>query len=132
MSLSDATAALLFEGISAAQMEFEEEDVALPDITHLQFSVLAILRNSEQSGRTVRDQLKDMGMRRSGPAFYQLMSRLEEADLLVGRYDQKIIDGQIIKERFYSLTNAGAVAWEATRDFYLNTIRATETASQKA
>ncbi len=112
-------------------MEFEEEDVPLPDITHLQFSVLAILRNGEHSGRTVRDQLKDMGMRRTGPAFYQLMSRLEEAGLLIGRYDQKIIDGQIIKERCYSLTDAGGAAWEATRDFYLDTIRATETASQK-
>lgn len=103
----------------------------LPDITHLQFSVLAILRNGEQSGHIVRDQLRGMGMRRSGPAFYQLMSRLEDAVLLIGRYDQKIIDGQIIKERFYSLTDAGNVAWEATRDFYLDTIRATETASEK-
>ena len=103
----------------------------LPDITHLQFSVLAILRNGEVSGRDVRGRLAEMGMRRTGTAFYQLMGRLEEAVLVIGRYDQKIIDGQIIKERYYSLAEEGAQAWEATRDFYVDTIRATEV-TQKA
>lgn len=51
------------------------------------------------------------------------MSRLEDAELVAGRYDHKIVDGQIIKERFYTITEQGAAAWEATRDFYVETIR---------
>jgi DNA-binding PadR family transcriptional regulator len=105
-----------------------DHDVKLPRITHLQFSVLASLRGGEQAGKAVRGQLAELGLRRSGPAFYQLMSRLEDAGLVEGRYDQKVIDGQIIKERFYAITEDGLDAWQATRDFYVETIRAAEQA----
>ena len=54
----------------------------LPQITHLQFSVLAFLQGGERPGKSVRQQLAERGMRRSGPAFYQLMSRLEDAGLV--------------------------------------------------
>jgi len=100
--------------------------VKLPRITHLQFSVLAHLHAGETAGKDVRRHLAELGMRRSGPAFYQLMSRLEDAGMVDGRYDQKVIDGQIIKERFYTITDAGIGAWKATRDFYVETIRAAE------
>jgi len=100
--------------------------VKLPKITHLQFSVLASLMGGEQAGKSVRRQLAELGMRRSGPAFYQLMSRLEDAGLVVGRYDQKVVDGQIIKERVYEVSDEGAAAWQATRDFYVETIRTAE------
>lgn len=98
----------------------------LPQITHLQFSVLAFLHGGERPGKAVRQQLAELGMRRSGPAFYQLMGRLEDAGLVEGRYDQKIVDGQIIKERLYAISEAGADAWQATRDFYVETIRSAE------
>ena len=98
----------------------------LPRITHLQFSVLASLRGGELSGKAVRAQLAGLGLRRSGPAFYQLMSRLEDAGLVAGRYEQQVIDGQIIKERVYTITGQGEKAWQATRDFYVDTIRAAE------
>lgn len=97
----------------------------LPPITHLQFSVLAFLHGGEQAGKSVRRHLADLGMRRSGPAFYQLMSRLEDAGLVRGRYDQQVIDGQIIKERRYTISDEGLRAWQATRDFYVETIRST-------
>jgi DNA-binding PadR family transcriptional regulator len=100
--------------------------VKLPDITHLQFSVLASLMGGEQTGKAVRRQLAELGMKRSGPAFYQLMSRLEDAGLVAGRYDQKVVDGQIIKERVYAISAEGAAAWQSTRDFYVETIRSTE------
>ena len=103
--------------------------MTLPDITHLQFSVLAFLQGGEQRGRELRGQLAGLGLRRSGPAFYQMMSRLEDAELVAGRYDQKIVDGQIIKERFYTITEEGTAAWEATRDFYVETIRSAERAA---
>lgn len=98
----------------------------LPRITHLQFSVLASLRGGEQAGKAVRAQLAELGLRRSGPAFYQLMSRLEDAGLVAGRYEQQVIDGQIIKERVYTITEKGERAWQTTRDFYADTIRAAE------
>ena len=102
--------------------------MTLPNITHLQFSVLTFLHDAEHPGRDLRRRLAELGMRRSGPAFYQLMSRLEDAGLVSGAYDQKIVDGQIIKERFYTISEAGAEAWQATRDFYVETIRSAEQA----
>jgi DNA-binding PadR family transcriptional regulator len=90
----------------------------LPDVTHLQFLVLGLLRGGTRTGHALRRGLARHGVRRSGPAFYQMMARLEDAGLVGGEYDQKIVDGQIIKERRYALTPAGERAWGATRAFY--------------
>ena len=90
----------------------------LPEVTHLQFLVLGILRGGARTGHAVRKALARHGVRRSGPAFYQMMARLEDANLVAGEYDQKIVDAQIIKERRYSLTPPGESAWAATRAFY--------------
>jgi DNA-binding PadR family transcriptional regulator len=94
----------------------------IPAITHLQFLVLGLLRSAPQHGRHVRRELARHGVRRSGPAFYQMMARLEDAGLVGGAYDQRVVASQIIKERRYTLTPAGAAAWNATRDFYLSSI----------
>ena len=48
----------------------------IPKITHLQFLVLGQLRGQEQAGRVLREALAAHGVRRSAPAFYQLMARL--------------------------------------------------------
>src|SRR6476661_4180546 len=96
----------------------------IPEITHLQFLVLGMLRGGERTGRLVRRTLKRHGIERSGPAFYQMMARLEDAGLVAGEYDQKIVDGQIIKERRYALTPRGGAAWTATRAFYSDAIDA--------
>jgi DNA-binding PadR family transcriptional regulator len=96
----------------------------IPEITHLQFLVLGMLRGGERLGRVVRRTLKRHGIDRSGPAFYQMMARLEDAGLVAGEYDQKIVDGQIIKERRYTLTPRGEAAWTATRAFYSDAIEA--------
>ena len=102
--------------------------VRIPRITHLQFLVLGMLRGSARRGRHVRRELGKHGVRRSGPAFYQMMARLEDAGLVAGAYDQRIVAGQIIKERQYTLTPSGLAAWTATRDFYLTKIAAFERA----
>jgi len=94
----------------------------MPDITHLQFLVLGLLRVTPQLGRHVRRELARHGVKRSGPAFYQMMARLEDAEFVAGEYDQRIVAGQIIKERRYTLTAEGVVAWNTTRDFYLSSI----------
>ena len=90
----------------------------LPDITHLQFLLIAALLDGERSGRDLRELLEREGHRKSGPAFYQLMARLEDAKLVTGAYKQKVVEGQIIKERFYTVTGAGQAAYAAVRDFY--------------
>jgi DNA-binding PadR family transcriptional regulator len=93
--------------------------VSLPDLTHLQFLILAVLMDGERSGRFIRDKLKDEGAAKSGPAFYQLMARMEDAKLVEGWYTQKIVEGQIIKERRYRVTGAGVSARNDVRDFYI-------------
>ncbi len=90
----------------------------IPELTHLQFLVLSILRSGPRTGRQVRKALARHGIRRSAPAFYQMMARLEDAAFVDGEYDQKVVDGQIIKERRYTLSARGEAAWSATRTFY--------------
>ncbi len=92
----------------------------LPEITHLQFLVLEALQAADQPGRALRALLVAHGVRSSGPAFYQMMSRLEDAGLVDGEYTQRVVAGQNLKERQYRLTRAGARAVEATRSFYLD------------
>jgi DNA-binding PadR family transcriptional regulator len=96
----------------------------IPDLSHLQFLVLAQLLAAERTGRELRTSLKSYRVRQSGPAFYQMMARLENADLVSGWYTQEVIDGQMIKERHYRVTPAGAAAWRQCRSFYQQTIEA--------
>lgn len=90
----------------------------LPDLSHLQFLVLAQLRGGERAGRDIRETLKRFRVRQSGPAFYQMMARLEKARLAEGWYTQDVVDGQVIKERRYRITTEGRQAWQQCRAFY--------------
>jgi len=90
----------------------------IPDITHLQFLLLAELLGGEQTGRNLRELLEKQGHKKSAPAYYQLMARMEDARLVKGRYEQKVVEGQIIKERVYKITAPGEAAYESVRDFY--------------
>ena len=92
--------------------------MSLPELTHLQFLILEVVADGQVSGRNLREKLAERGVTKTGPAFYQLMSRMEDADYVKGWYEEKIIDGQRIKERFYEVKGAGLRAVEATRDFY--------------
>ena len=90
----------------------------LPQITHLQFLVLGRLLNDEQPGRVIRDAIAEFGVRRSGPAFYQMMSRLERAKLVEGWYEQVVVGDQAVTERRYRIRPAGARVWRETSEFY--------------
>ncbi|MBM3471636.1 MAG: hypothetical protein FJX75_00005 [Armatimonadetes bacterium] len=90
----------------------------LPDITHLQFAVLSALGASEMSGRALRAELAKHGVKKSAPAFYQLMARLEEQKLVKGWYVPIEVDGHRIRERRYKLLAAGARAVAEARAFY--------------
>ena len=90
----------------------------LPDLTPLQFLVLAVLHGREQPGRVVRDALAVYGVRRSAAAFYQMMARLERDGLVDGYYGQVVVGDQSVTERRYQITPAGTRIWSDTRAFY--------------
>ena len=94
----------------------------LPRLSHLQFLVVGSLQGAGLYGREIRERLDSFGVRKSGPAFYQLMARLEDAGLVDGTYRQEIVDGQILRERHYEITASGRSAWEASRRFYVRAI----------
>ncbi len=98
----------------------------LPAISHLQFAVLGQLLAGEQAGRAIRAQLRQLRVRQTGPAFYQMMARLEDEGLVEGWYVQKVVAGQILRERRYAIRDAGRKAWSEARRFYLETIRTAE------
>jgi DNA-binding PadR family transcriptional regulator len=90
----------------------------VPVLSHLQFLVLDVLGTQELSGRELRKCLSEHGLKKSGPAFYQLMARLENVKYVEGWYNQEVIDGQIIKERHYKVLGNGARALRDTVKFY--------------
>lgn len=94
----------------------------VPKLSHIQFMILALLQARDASGKEIREALRRSGVRRSGPGFYQIMSRLEDAGCVRGEYRQEIVDGQIIRERCYEITAAGRRACRDSRDFYLEWI----------
>lgn len=98
----------------------------LPELSHLQFLVLDQVASDDRTGRQIRSGLKAYRVRQSGPAFYQMMARLEKAGLVSGWYTQEIVDGQIIKERNYRATVEGRRAWRELLRFYERAIDAAE------
>lgn len=90
-----------------------------PLLTSLQFVVIRHLRDGELSGRELRAALASSGMRKSGPVFYMMMSRLEKAGLVEGWYGPHQIGNQDVVERRYRATTEGREAWDATVDFFL-------------
>ena len=94
------------------------QDRELPGLTHLQFLVLGILLSGQQSGRAIRQTIEQYGIRRSAPAFYQMMARLERDDMVEGWYEQVKVGDQSVTERRYRTTAAGARRWERAYAFY--------------
>lgn len=90
----------------------------LPDITHLQYLVLAALREGDQPGRALRKLIAEFGARRSAAAFYQLMARLETAQLVEGWYAPIDVGAQTVNERRYRVTGTGRKAEAQARAFY--------------
>ncbi len=91
----------------------------LPKLTHVQFAVLGSLAGGNAVGRDIRKHLADaFKFRQSGPAFYQMMARMEDAGLVEGWYEQQIVAAQIIRERHYKITALGRRSWNETRRFY--------------
>ncbi len=94
----------------------------VPKLSHIQFMILTLLQAEDASGKEIRDALRRSGVRRSGPGFYQIMSRMEDGGFVKGKYRQEIVDSQIIRERYYEITAVGRRACRDSRDFYLEWI----------
>ena len=92
-------------------------------LPHLQFAVLGVLASKPRPGREIRAELEQLGVKKAGPTFYRLMSRMEEARLVEGWYEQDVVDGQIFRERFYRALPEGATGWERTRAFHVEVMR---------
>ncbi len=67
----------------------------------------------------MREKLAEEGARKSLPAFYQMMSRLEDAGIVKGESRRAEVEGYPVTERWYKVTGKGLKAWQATRDFYM-------------
>ncbi len=92
--------------------------MSIPRLSHLQFLIMGFLQSGTVRGKDLRGALSRAGERRSGPGFYQLMARLEDQGFVRGRYEQAVIEGQIIRERLYEPTAQGGRAWHVSREFY--------------
>ena len=92
--------------------------MSLPDLTHLQFLVIGILMGSEKAGRDIREEMAKHGAKKSSPAFYMMMKRMEDAGFVKGWYVKEDIDGQIVRERTYRVIGNGVRAWEESMEFY--------------
>src|ERR1051325_11018449 len=93
-------------------------DRELPGLTHLQFLVLGVLLSGQHSGRVIRQAIERYGMRRSAPAFYQIMARLERDGMVEGWYEQVKVGDQSVTERRYRATALGTKMWERSHSFY--------------
>src|SRR6266702_5109232 len=100
------------------EQETLPKPIVLPQITPLQFLVLALLAKEELSGRLIRELLAANGVRSSGPQFYQMMSRLERDGYIEGWYSLKEIEHQVVNERRYRIAERGLNAWRNACDFY--------------
>jgi DNA-binding PadR family transcriptional regulator len=105
-------------GYNAALCRSTGATMPVPDLTHLQFLVLQTIGAVERSGRHIREKLADEGQRKSLPAFYQMMARLEEGGFIKPSTRQIEIDGQKVNERWYKVTGAGLKAVAEVREFY--------------
>src|SRR3982751_6090804 len=94
----------------------------IPRLTHLQFLVLGLLRGGERPGRAIREAIAAHGVKRSAPAFYQLMARLERDRLVDGWHEQVTARDPAGTERRSRLRPAGARRWAEARDFYTTLI----------
>lgn len=92
--------------------------MSLPNLSHLQFQILDCMASKEITGRDLRAALKEKGIKKSGPAFYQLMSRLEDSDFVKKRIEPKNVEGHEIKESLYKISGLGVEARYAAYQSY--------------
>jgi DNA-binding PadR family transcriptional regulator len=90
----------------------------IPQITLLQWLVLEIIGGCERPGRHIREVLSSRGHRKSLPAFYQMMARLEDAGLITAQSARVEVSGHAVTERQYKLTGKGMKDLSIARDLF--------------
>jgi len=93
--------------------------MSLPKITLLQWLVLEIIGGRKRSGKYIRVKLGERGHCKSLPAFYQMMSRLEDGELIRAESVRVNVCDQNVTERHYKLTGKGIRELADVRDFYV-------------
>jgi hypothetical protein len=91
-----------------------------PSLTHLQFFVLCTLDGPEVevSGKDLRVHLRQRGLKATGPAFYQMMNRLEQSGFVKCKYTKEVIKGRMIKQSHYRIAVNGQRAMTRSLVFY--------------
>ena len=96
-----------------------------PPLPWLQFVILSAIQDNPLvwvTGKVIRATMAEDGVKRAGPAFYQIMGRIEEAKLVEGenydRLEERQKGKQRICERRYKLTDRGIMALDRTRRAY--------------
>jgi DNA-binding PadR family transcriptional regulator len=90
----------------------------LPEMTSLQFLVLHLMFGGERSGTQLRDDLASLGVRRSHASVSRLVQRMIADGYLTIEQRERTEGCQVIRERYYSVTDVGVAHWHATRQFY--------------
>lgn len=83
-------------------------------ISRAQSEVLKVLSSenlkAEQSGRDLKSHLAQQGHNKSGPAFYQMMARLEDRGLVQSESFEEWLEGYKVKRKKYVITPDGVSA----------------------
>jgi PadR family transcriptional regulator PadR len=78
-------------------------------VTESTLDVLAILLQAHQAHEDIYGWEIKKKTRRSGPTIYGVMDRLEDADLIEGRWEQQTGQDKGPRRRYYRLTDEGVV-----------------------
>lgn len=81
--------------------------MTIPEITPLQFMVLCILKPGPLFGKYLREELEKNEHKTSLPAFYQMMSRMEDAGLVQSTPYDEFENGFAVRKNNYSATQLG-------------------------
>ena len=90
----------------------------LPTLSVLQILILDTMGAGETQSGDLREKLKAAGFRKSAPAFYQAMTRLEDAGLVESRFTTDRIDGKTVREKHFKVTAEGVRALGEAQDFF--------------
>ena len=84
-----------------------ESPLVEPNVTYRQIVVLSIINSGITDGKDLRNALAGLGLYKSLPGFYQLMGRMESAQLVVGTFRREDVNGYSIRHKSYSVTSVG-------------------------
>lgn len=87
----------------------EENEMNAQNVSLLQATILRILagQDGKLSGIQLRDELKSVGINKSGANFYQVMFRLEKQEYIKSFDHNIIVNKRLYKQKQYEITPHG-------------------------